>query len=72
MTRRIEQEVKKEIEECYQKYKELFEKSWCYKTMRWKNISNIDEMNQITRHISNLYLELNKIKFRKWDKYKNK
>ena len=70
MTKRSAEEVKLEIKECCKRYRELFEESWNFKTNRWKTLAYLDEMNQINRHIKNLYLELNKIKFRKWDKYR--
>lgn len=66
------EEVQKEINESYSEYKEYkeyaglyFDKgSRCYK---WRNPEYISKMNDITHHIRNLKLELNRAKIKEWE-----
>lgn len=66
MTKRSVQEIEQEITECKIKRRELHDANYCSETYHWRNYGAVKEINKITHHIRNLYLELNRAKQRDW------
>ena len=65
MTKRSVKEIETDIDFYEDEYRKLFEKS--YKDHHLYNVDNIRNMNKLTRHITNLKLELNRAKMRDFE-----